>query len=282
MMATRPLRQLARRGTTVMRLLDHQMMMFFCSDQPFYVISHERSGTHFLINTILKNAFVRQNHHNIGEWFGPYDDQVHRFDHIDAINTGWSELGKQVSIVKSHCDRDLFEARYKRSKIIYVLRDPRDVLVSFFHYLNTEEFHHFNPSAGDHRCRSFSEFLRRPISPFLRFGFSLNGDFSNVAERWATHVGGWAGSPDILLVRYEDLHADYEAVVRRVAVYLGLRLRPWRQKVRLHDAPTVLPRKGIVGDWKNVFDGSDVAFLQSVLEEYGIDWNWATSEGERS
>jgi hypothetical protein len=26
---------------------------------PFYVVSHERSGTHFLINTLLKNAVLK-------------------------------------------------------------------------------------------------------------------------------------------------------------------------------------------------------------------------------
>ena len=62
----------------------------------FYIISHERSGTHFLINTIMLNAEIRRRfgigagagwgRHNIGEWFGPYDKPEQRFDHIDAVD----------------------------------------------------------------------------------------------------------------------------------------------------------------------------------------------------
>jgi hypothetical protein len=58
----------------------------------FYVISHERSGTHFLINSLNRNLLLRvgwgmgrgagRGWNNIGEWFGLYHDNARRFDHI--------------------------------------------------------------------------------------------------------------------------------------------------------------------------------------------------------
>jgi hypothetical protein len=245
-------------------------------DLIFYVISHERSGTHFVINTILKNAFIKQRIHHIGEWFGPYDKFDDRFVHIHNSNYKWKELHRKASIIKSHCDRDLFEAVYKKEKVIYVLRDPRDTLTSWFHYLNRDEYYRNNPAVSDHRCKSFSEFLTRPISPFLRYSYSLHGNFSNVAERWASHVSGWLAMSDTLVVRYEDLHQNYKPVLGHICEFLGLHPRRRTRSIGLHDAPSILPRRGVVGDWQNMFSGSDEAFVRQAVERAGINWSQVT------
>jgi hypothetical protein len=260
------------RGRKILRYLNKRLLDTISPDLLFYVISHERSGTHFLINTIRGNTYVRQGWHVIHEWFGPYDEPANRFAHIDAFNATWEQAYREGAIIKSHCDRLLFDARYKRAKTIYVLRDPRDTLTSWFHYLNSDTFHRCNSQVGDHRCQSFSEFLRRPVSPWLRYGYSLCGDFSNVVERWASHVSGWLTMPDVLIVRYGDLKRDYKAVLERVSDFVGLRLRVRARPVSLHDAPSVLPRKGIIGDWKSLFTQADETFLQRVVERAGIDW----------
>ena len=260
------------------RIILHKMLDIISPDLLFYVISHERSGTHFMINTILRNTYAKRGWHNVGEWFGPYDNHTDRFAHIDAFNSTWEQARKQRAIIKSHCDRDLIEAQYKRAKVIYVLRDPRDTLTSWFHYLNRDEFYHHNPQVPDHRCESFAEFLRRPLSPFLKYSYSLHGNFSNVAERWASHVSGWLGTPGTLVCRYEQLHRDYRFVLGRVADFLGLRLRLRTRPVGLHDVPSILPRKGIIGDWRNVFSEADEAFLREAVEKAGIDWDWVIGE----
>ncbi len=260
-------------------MIRHRLLEFLSPDILFYVISHERSGTHFVMNTILRNTYIRQCWNNIGEWFGPYDNYTKRFEHIDAFNSTWEQAWKQAAIIKSHCDRDLFRSRYKNTKVIYVLRDPRDTLTSWFHYLNRDEFYYNNPQVSDHRCESFSEFLMRSVSLFLKQSYSLNGNFSNVAERWASHVSGWLGAPDTLVVRYEDMHRDYKPVLVKVSDFLGLRLRLRTRPVSLHDLQSILPRKGIIGDWKNVFSESDEAFLQEAVEKEGIDWHWLIDKG---
>ena len=260
------------------RALERHVFAFLPPAPLFYVISHERSGTHFLINTILRNTYIRQDWHNIGEWFGPYDDPRTRFAHIDAFNAKWDQLGRKATIIKSHCDRDLFEARYKKAKVIYVLRDPRDTLTSWFHYLNRDEFYHYNPQVPDHRCESFSKFLRKPVTPFLRYSYSLHGNFSNVAERWASHVSGWLEASDTLVVRYEGLLRDYKSVLIKISDFLGLRLRLLTRPVGLHDMLSILPRKGIIGDWRNIFSEADEAFLQRAVEKAGISWDEVRNE----
>ena len=105
-------------------------------------------------------------------------------------------------ILKSH---EYFDQRYKRS--VYVVRDPRDVLVSYFHY---------------HRKmgRIPQDFaLRDYTGQFLAGGLDGFGT-------WREHVGGWLGArrnrPGFLLVRYEDLSADPAGELRRIAGLLDL------------------------------------------------------------
>ena len=100
---------------------------------------------------------------------------------------------------------------------------------------------------------SFGEFLRRPLTGFLRWSYSLRGDFGNVAERWAAHTESWlrSGLP-VCTLRYEDLLGDPADALRRAADFLGLTLRPDIRPVAFGEGPAHLPRKGIVGDWQNV------------------------------
>ena len=208
--------------------------------------------------------------HNIGEWFGPYDNPADQRLHIDAFNAQWAEKATGASIIKSHCDRDLFEAYYTKAKVVYVLRDPRDVMTSWFHYLNNPKYYSKNPQVEDHRCASFADFIRRPASPFLRHCYSLKGDFSNVVERWAEHVKGWIEAPDTIVVRYEDLKIDSGKVLAPAADFLGLSLRRKINRVALEDAPSVLPRKGEIGDWRSLFSPEDERFLVEAIEKSGL------------
>jgi len=44
----------------------------------------------------------------------------------------------------------------------------------------------------------------------------------------------------------------------------------------LGESGSILPRKGIVGDWVNHFSSEDIKFLAAELEKYNLslsDWN---------
>jgi len=107
----------------------------------------------------------------------------------------------------------------------------------------------------------------------LKYGYSLNGDFSNVTERWASHISGWLKSPDTLVVRYEQIKEDCGKVLEMLSAFLGLKLKKSLKEVRLHQAPSILPRKGIIGDWQNIFTEADEIFLRQAVEQAGVAWN---------
>ena len=253
-----------------------------------YIISHERSGTHFLINTLLLNACVRRGYgfgvgagwgrHNIGEWFGPYDQPERRFSHIEAVNSRWNELPRRASVIKSHCDRRLFEAKYLPAPVVYIYRDPRDTLVSWYHYFNQDRFYRIHPFIEDHRCSSFSEFIRRPVSDFLKWNYSLEPAFSNVVERWAVHVKGWLTSrdDDVVLVRFRDMKSDPREVTRRIASHVGIRSRARFRHAGLMASESMLPRKGLSGDWRNTLSAEDEGFIRATIEQAGLNWEEVT------
>jgi hypothetical protein len=86
-------------------------------------------------------------------------------------------------------------------KVIYLMRDPRDVLVSYWHY---------------HR--------------FTREDYSLSLQDFILADSywpcpWRTHVAGWLldnDHPNLLLVRYEEMHQDAAAILKKALAFAGV------------------------------------------------------------
>jgi hypothetical protein len=106
-------------------------------------------------------------------------------------------------IVKSH---ECFDPRYK--KIIYIVRDPRDVLISYY------EFQLKRRVISD-EC-SLEEFLPRFMA----------SEFEPKTGSWRDHVVSWTatrgGQKSFLLLRYEDLLANTEKESTKIASFLGL------------------------------------------------------------
>jgi Sulfotransferase domain len=112
-------------------------------------------------------------------------------------------------IVKSH---ECFDPRYK--KILYIVRDPRDVLISYY------EFQLKRRVISD-EC-GLEEFLPRFMA----------SEFEPKTGSWRDHVVSWTatrgGQKSFLLLRYEDLLANAEKESTKIASFLGLDTNPER------------------------------------------------------
>ena len=119
-------------------------------------------------------------------------------------------------VLKSH---ECFDPRYK--KVIYIVRDPRDVAVSYYHYVIKRKL-----VPEDYEIAKF-------IPRFLAAEFDIQWKWS---ANWQDHVMSWysmrEGMPGFLFIRYEDMLRDTVTELARVSSFLGLNAT----EERLHKA----------------------------------------------
>lgn len=105
-------------------------------------------------------------------------------------------------ILKSH---EPFDVRFK--KVIYLVRDPRDVAVSEYHFDLKKRY-----IAADMTLEQFIKLF-------------LAGETSSYGSWWE-HVASWVGprygNPSFLLARYEDLLANPIGETAKIAEFLGI------------------------------------------------------------
>jgi hypothetical protein len=217
------------------------------------------------------NSAIDLDYLSVGEWFGPYDQPQTQFEHIDRCFDSLSS--DRHYILKSHCDRTLFERHYPKSKVIYIMRDYRDVLASYFHFLKDAHLdwaRGHNPGISQLWFTTFSEFIQRPIPDFLRFNYSVYGNFSSPIERWLNHVLYWLRNPNdlIKIVTYRQLYLYAQETIQEILDFLKLPSQEVFTRPTFDNANSVMPRKGIIGDWKNHFTIEDADFLNAFILEY--------------
>jgi len=111
-------------------------------------------------------------------------------------------------VLKSH---EVLDPRY--GAVIYLVRDPREVCVSYYHYhLKYRKIEDGYP---------IDEFTQRFVS----------GDLDPHGP-WGDHVGSWLeaelGPERFKLIRYEDLAAKTYSTTVEVALFLGIGASPTR------------------------------------------------------
>jgi hypothetical protein len=110
--------------------------------------------------------------------------------------------------IKSHAP---FEPDY--SNVIYIVRDGRDVAVSYYHHSLRKG--HIEPKVD------FADFLE----------LFNQGDVDGFGI-WSEHVTSWLNQDEVpvLLVRYEDLLKDAEQELMRILEFAGVKIEIDRVK----------------------------------------------------
>jgi hypothetical protein len=191
--STNPFRALARvgRALTGRQMAGRNLTVF---DDDVFIVSYPRSGNtwaRFLIGNLISAEdpiTFRNIESQIPEIYFNPDRVLRRLP--------------RPRILKSH---ECFQPRYKR--IIYILRDPRDVAVSNYHH---------NLKAGNIPDDY-------PMDEFVpRF---LNAEFDKPFGSWADHAASWIylrqHDPGFLLLRYEEMKKDTQEQLARIAGFLN-------------------------------------------------------------
>ncbi|XP_068959396.1 sulfotransferase 2A1 [Petaurus breviceps papuanus] len=188
----------------------------------------------------------------------------------------------EARFYRSHLPIQFFPKSYfhSKAKIIYVMRNPRDVVVSFYHFAKAAKFYK--------STESFSEMFEMFCQGNVAYG------------SWFDHICGWLSlreNGNFLLLTYEELLQDLRGNVDRICHFLGTKLKEEEINLVMKNASfsamkdnkmsnfSIIPddfmdhsqgrlmRKGIAGDWKNHFtiaqsEAFDKLFQQRMA---GID-----------
>ena len=165
-----------------------------------FVVSYPRSGntwTRFLIANLL--------HPEVEVGFANIDTFV---PDTAALSSRALKRTPRPRVLKSH---QYFDHRYP--KVIYIVRDPRDVALSYYQFHRKYGFIN-----DDHRIQQF-------VADFVA-GRLISADWGT----WAENVASWLYTRGprerFLLTRYEDLKQDTRRELARIAAFLGIEQKP--------------------------------------------------------
>ena len=186
------------------------------------VTSHERSGTHFLMNSIdssfkyySSKKFINFDYLRLGSFVNFHSNK--------SLEDFFSNLhrNKNVSIFKSHFNASYFENLdknvLKKIKFIFIYRNLIETMKSFWIFINN-----VNWNEGP-KNNFFSKFcFEKPKGQLIRYDNFIG---NNLIERYYYNLKSWiefSNKHNILLINYNDLNKNYEKTLDKISKYLNL------------------------------------------------------------
>ncbi|MBL4760072.1 MAG: sulfotransferase domain-containing protein [Mariprofundaceae bacterium] len=228
-----------------------------------WLVSYPKSGntwTRFLLaNLVYKNMQVG------------FDNIENLVPDIYQHSNYYLQSFQSKRFLKSH---EYFDPRYK--KVILIVRDPRDVAVSYYHHLI--KFGEWNEDA------LIDDFIDQFI----------NGCFGPFGS-WGENIGSWIGSQcinhDMLILRYEDMLENTADAVKKIGDFLEIEVSDSKADVivtncsveamqalereqganwkplKNSDEGMMFVRKGKSGEWKAVLTGEQA---KAITTSWGV------------
>lgn len=221
-------------------------------ENQFFLVSYPKSGNTWvrvLFSNLLKEKEKDISFHNVGEYV-PDTYIKGQIDLIDKSDIPFSKL--PIQILKSH---DPYLPYFVDKQIIYIVRDGRDAINSYYHYLNA----------------------RKKNSPLI--SELISGSPRLPMGHWSNHVLSWQKGTckKKIFIRYEDLLLQPEKTFKNLCDQIGFTVSEEKIKTaiqtsefkhlkalekkygyyndnRLDDKKNIaFVRKGVKGDAKNTF-----------------------------
>jgi hypothetical protein len=176
------------------------------------VASHERSGTHMLMNKICSCTPYSAE---------PWIDIDENFSDLPGKRNESDQVGEYYPLYKTHFIPELLSGLIDDANIVYIYRNPFDVMLSFWKYS------HKYP---DHAVPT------RSLCEFIFTEPSGRGDFYNAKkqnsyiERWMEHVSLWLAAShskaNIRCLSYDKLMLNEDHYLHDELKALGINIMP--------------------------------------------------------
>ncbi|XP_052569155.1 sulfotransferase 2A1-like [Peromyscus californicus insignis] len=243
---------------------------FMIRDEDTVILSYPKSGTNWLIETVC----LIQTKGN-PKWIQsvPIWDRSPWIEYKASYQKLISKEGPRL--LTSHLPFHLFPKSFfsSKAKVMYLIRNPRDVLVSGYFFWHKKKID------------------KNPESLTTYFEWFLKGNV--VYGSWFEHTRAWLSmreKDNFLLLNYEDMKQDPKSIIKKICDFLGKKLEPDELDMVLKYSSfqvmkenkmsnfslipenmvthnLVLLRKGMPGDWKNHFTVAQAEAFDKVFQE---------------
>ena len=238
-----------------------------------FIVSHPKSGRHwvcFMLASIMKaQGFTGPSQLTLNSWKEMIIPLNRRAIKVDKRNLRRLRDFPDPRIFVCHAPYDPI-----LPKVVYLVRDPRDVLVSF--YYHNRRIH---PNA------------LKDISEFVTHHFAIKNN-------WHFQVSGWlehAGDANLLIVRYEDLKHDTKIWLGEICRFCGLSVtqseleeavangslenmraieRQYGKGTPNGDPSIPFVRKGVVGAWQEELSSHTAKLIEGKCHELMTKLNY--------
>ncbi|XP_009685737.1 sulfotransferase 6B1 isoform X3 [Struthio camelus] len=232
---------------------------------------YPKSGTNW-IGQILTDLVTTFDKKNQDEENSVNDEELEEFPYLEVGDIQkYERMNKLPSrrvifthLLPDNLPRSIFR---NKAKILLLIRNPKDVATSFYHFSNG-----LSPLPSYETWDDF----------FIAFmtGRMPWGSYFNYLSEWNKHVD----DENIMTITYEELKENRALGVKNITAFFGISLteeelqgivkRSSFQSMKENSLKThgalgsVLFRKGGVSDWKNIFNEDQNQEMDKAFEEH--------------
>uniref|UniRef100_A0A4W3GY40 Sulfotransferase n=2 Tax=Callorhinchus milii TaxID=7868 RepID=A0A4W3GY40_CALMI len=243
-----------------------QLELFEIRDSDVFVVTYPKSGTVWMQQIV---SLINSD----GDPTEVQNTQAHKRVPWIEVPPSNFQLRPSPRLNVTHLPYHLVpkELKEKKGKVIYVARNPKDVIVSSYHFHNHLAFYESS--------KDFSDFLEKFIDGALEF------------SSWFDHVREWYNHRDefnFMYITYEEMKKDLRASILKICSFLGkhldneklntvlelctfntMKVNPMAnyEKVPKKSNDGAFLRKGTIGDWKTHFTVAQSEMFDRIFQE---------------